>query len=161
MVFIRCGGRLFRLVLGAALPAPVCETVADARPHPPSFALASIAAAQQFYLEPNSPAQPPRPIACWPAEDLGSADTQHYRRTVGPLRHVAFEGFDIFADVLDRRIKFRLAASGDENASALPDKTLGCGEPDPAAAAGDQGDFAIKLALESPPLLSVIAVQGH
>ena len=37
-------------------------------------------------LIPNSPAQPPRPIACWPAEDLGSADTQHYRRTVGPLR---------------------------------------------------------------------------
>jgi len=46
------------------------------------------------------------------------------------VRHVAFEGFDIFADVLDRRIKFRLAASGYEDIGAFRDKTPRGREPD-------------------------------
>ena len=74
------------------------------------------------------------------------------------MRHVAFEGFDIFADVLDRRIKFRLAASGDEDIGPFRDKTPRGREPDSAAAAGDQGDLAIEslasnLPIWRPPLL--------
>ena len=66
------------------------------------------------------------------------------------MRHVAFQGFDIFADVLDRRIKFRLAASGDEDIGAFRDKTPRGRKPNSAAAAGDQGDLAIELALAYP-----------
>ena len=39
------------------------------------------------------------------------------------VRHVAVQGFDVFADGLDGGRQFRLATSGDEDIGAFRDKT--------------------------------------
>src|SRR5262249_15820537 len=69
------------------------------------------------------------------------------------LRDVALQGSDVLADVLDRRIEFRVAASGYECIGPFIDKALRCRQPDAAAAARDESDFAVELTHGASPLL--------
>ena len=52
---------------------------------------------------------------------------------------------DIFADLLHRGIKFRLAAPGDEDVRALVDEALSRGETNPAVTAGYNCYFSVEL----------------
>ena len=60
---------------------------------------------------------------------------------------VALQGGDVFRpDLLDRCIQVRLAATRDEDVSALGHEPLGRSQADAAVAAGNEGNFPSELA---------------
>src|SRR5262249_43062302 len=74
---------------------------------------------------------------------------------VREVRDVAPHAGDVPADLPDRLIEFRLAASGDEDVGALGDEPAGGGQADAAVAPGDDRDFTFQFLRHGTPPLPV------
>src|SRR5262249_5961860 len=79
---------------------------------------------------------------------------------VREVRDVALHAGDVPADLPDRLIELRLAASGDEDVGALGDEAPGGGQADAAAAPGDDRDLTFQFLRHRTPPLPVRTVRG-
>jgi len=74
------------------------------------------------------------------------AFTSAYKRSRSPgVRDLALDPGHAGADLVDRRIKFRLTEPGNEDICAFRDEPLGGGKPDTAAASGDNRHLAFEF----------------
>jgi hypothetical protein len=61
------------------------------------------------------------------------------------VRHISLNGGNIFSDLFDRRIQFRLTTPSDKDVRTLIYKPLPCGKADAAVATGDKRNLSLKL----------------
>src|SRR5262249_7862947 len=78
---------------------------------------------------------------------------------VREVRDVTRHAGDVLADLPDRLIEFRLAASRDEDMGAFGDESPGGGQADAAVAPGDDRDPTFQFLRHATPPLPVRAVR--